>query len=210
MNCPLCAQNVIQLYHTDLVREYCQCENCKLVFVPEKFRLSLEEEKAVYDLHRNDPDDQGYRDFLSRLSIPLLERLGSGSTGLDFGCGPGPTLSLMLQEAGCEMDVYDPVYYNDRSVFTRQYDFICATEVVEHLYSPGSDLDQIFSMLKTGGWLGIMTKLVKNRQAFANWNYIRDLTHVCFFSKETFYHIASQYNAEPSFYGNDVILLRVV
>ncbi len=210
MNCPLCTETTIRHFYTDAVRDYLQCEHCKLVFVPDRFRLSPEDEKSVYDMHQNDPADAGYRNFLSRLTQPLLERLGVGSKGLDFGCGPGPTLSLMLHEAGYTTDIFDPVYHNDRSVLEKQYDFICATEVVEHLHTPGDEFNKLFSMLKSGGWLGIMTKLVKDRQAFSNWHYIRDLTHVCFFSKETFYYLAAHHNAELVFQGSDVILLRTV
>lgn len=208
MNCPLCSESTSQHYHSDSVRDYFQCQYCALVFVPEQFWLPPDEEKAIYDLHRNDPQDQGYRRFLSRLSNPLLDRLEEGTQGLDFGCGPGPTLSLILEEAGCEMVIYDPAYYNDPSVLQKQYDFICATEVVEHLHNPAGEFSQLFSMLKSGGWLGIMTKLVKDRQAFANWHYTRDLTHVCFFSKETFLFLSAHYNAELSFHGSDVILLH--
>jgi len=44
--------------------------------------------------------DPRYRRFLARLAEPLIAHLPKGARGLDFGCGPGPTLSLMLREAG--------------------------------------------------------------------------------------------------------------
>ncbi|MGB2360319.1 MAG: methyltransferase, partial [Porticoccaceae bacterium] len=62
--------------------------------------MSSAAEKAIYDQHQNSPDDLQYRRFLSRLTEPLLERLGPCSRGLDFGCGPGPTLSVMMAEQG--------------------------------------------------------------------------------------------------------------
>ena len=84
---------------------------------------------------------RGYRAFLNRLAKPLKERLSPNSLGLDFGAGPGPTLSLMLQEAGHEMSIYDPFFSKNPSAMNQVYDFITATEVVEHLHHPGRELD---------------------------------------------------------------------
>lgn len=206
--CPLCKSGKTDFFFEDKNRAYVRCSHCKLVVVPECYRLSTDDEKAIYDLHENDVGDKGYRRFLSRLSTPLLERLEPGKQGLDFGCGPGPTLSTMLEGAGHTVDLYDPIYYNDVSVFTKQYDFICATEVVEHLYNPDKEFTTLFSLLKPVGWLGIMTKMVIDKQAFSRWHYTHDLTHVCFYSRSTFEYLAERFNADLTFIGKDVILFR--
>lgn len=206
--CPLCRETASESFFEDKNRTYLRCMNCMLVFVPPRFWLSAEEERATYDLHQNDAQDSGYRHFLSRLSQPLLDRLGSDQKGLDFGCGPGPALSVLLREHGHRVDLYDPFYYNDASVFSRTYDFICATEVVEHLHDPEKVFIAIFNMLRTGGWLGIMTKQVRDVQAFRNWHYIRDLTHVCFYSRRTFECLAQRFNARLHFAADDVILFN--
>lgn len=179
-----------------------------LAFVPKPYWLGPEDEKAVYDLHRNDPKDEGYRKFLSRLSTPFSERLAPNRKGLDFGCGPGPALPFLFEAHGHAMDRYDPYYQNDPSVFGRTYDFICATEVVEHLRDPHKEFDQLFRMLKRGGWLGIMTKLVIDKDAFSRWHYIRNMTHVCFYCRETFQYLAKQFQADLVFLEKDVILFR--
>ena len=88
------------------------------------------------------------------------------------------------------------------------YDFICATEVVEHLHHPGAELAHLWSLLRPGGWLGIMTKLVRDRSAFKQWHYKNDPTHVCFFSEETRRWWARQHHASIEFVGADVILLQ--
>lgn len=206
--CPLCNKTETDLYFRDKNRTYLSCRHCSLVFVPEPYWLSGEEEKATYDLHENSPHDQGYRNFLSRLSIPLTKRLGASRKGLDFGCGPGPALSLMLEEAGHQIDLYDPIYFNAPELFNNQYDFISATEVVEHLKTPGKEFDRLFSLLKPGGLLGIMTKLVLNQAAFSKWHYTHDRTHISFYSRSTFEYIAERFNADLEFIGKDVILLR--
>ncbi len=185
-----------------------RCLYCKLVFVPNRYWLSAEDERATYDLHENDSEDQGYRKLLSWLSTPLLKKLGPKQKGLDFGCGPGPTLSILLEEQGQQVDLYDPFYYNDPSVFNTEYDFICATEVVEHLHNPNKEFAALFKMLKRGGLLRIMTKLVIDEHAFSQWHYIRNLTHICFYSRHTFEYLAQRFKAELNFVENDVILLH--
>ncbi|WCE29782.1 class I SAM-dependent methyltransferase [Vibrio sp. SCSIO 43137] len=206
--CPLCKHSHIRPYHQDKRRHYLQCSRCELVFVPEDERLAAEAEKAIYDQHENDPNDQGYRRFLSRFASPLLERLEPESTGLDFGCGPGPTLSLMLEEAGHRTELYDLFYYPDNGVLESRYDFVTATEVIEHLYTPDRVWQQWLNLVKPGGWLGIMTKLVKDVEAFSGWHYKNDQTHVCFYSQATFRYLAGRDKLELEFIGNDVILLR--
>lgn len=207
-HCPLCRGDQIDPFYEDDNRIYLSCLNCRLVFVPKCYWLSAENEKAIYDLHDNDPNDPRYRRFLSRLTVPLSEKLGPNQKGLDFGCGPGPTLSIMLAEQGQQMDVYDPIYHDDPGVFAKNYDFICASEVVEHLHDPEKEFIALFSMLKQGGWMGIMTKLVKDRHAFRQWHYIRDLTHICFYRQHTFEYLAQRFNADLSIVANDVILLN--
>ena len=207
--CPLCLSEAIDPFFTDNIREYLHCENCELIFVPKKYWLSLAEEKGVYDLHENDPEDIGYRRFLSRLSTPLLDRIGECKNGLDFGCGPGPTLSVVLEEYGHQVALYDPIYYPASCVLQRKYDFICSTEVVEHLHKPKEIFALLFKMLKQNSSLAIMTKLMSNKAAFEKWHYIRDRTHVCFYSEATFAYIAKRFNAEYEIIGNDVILMNV-
>jgi hypothetical protein len=206
--CPLCADPEVTDFWQDRKRDYLQCRNCNLVFVPPEQHLSASEEKAEYDLHQNSPDDTGYRSFLGRLAAPLLEKLSPGSVGLDFGSGPGPTLSLMFNEAGHQMAVYDPFYAPGQTVFNDKYDFITATEVVEHLHRPGEELERLWAILQPGGWLGIMTKMVIDREAFAVWHYKNDLTHICFFCRPTFQWLAKKQGAILTFVGTDVVLLR--
>ena len=205
--CPLC-DNEASGFLEDRRRHYYRCRRCQLVFVQEQDFPSPAEERAIFDLHENSPDDVGYRKFLSRLCDPLTARLAPGSQGLDFGCGPGPALPVMLGERGYPMERYDPYFAPDRSVLNRQYDFVTATEVVEHFHNPGEDWDQLWSCVKPGGLLGIMTKLVIDRQAFSHWHYKDDETHVCFYSHETLAWISKRLDAELSVLGKDVFIFR--
>ncbi len=206
--CPLCAHGSVFLFHRDRQRSYYRCLKCELVFVPPEEHLSTPQEKARYDQHSNKTNDPGYRHFLSRIFKPLQKHIPPPAAGLDFGCGPGPALAAMCQEAGYDMDTYDPFYAQNPIIWGCSYDFITCTEVVEHMRRPGRTILQIWDILRPGGWLGIMTKRIISREAFVNWHYIRDQTHISFFSQATFFWLANSLQAGILFDGNDVIFLH--
>ena len=79
--------------------------------------------------------------------------------------------------------------------------------MVEHLHHPGAELERLWSLLAPGGWLGVMTKLVRDPEAFASWHYKNDPTHVCFFSRDSWQWWAGQHEACLEFIGADIILL---
>jgi 2-polyprenyl-3-methyl-5-hydroxy-6-metoxy-1,4-benzoquinol methylase len=205
--CPLCCASDCNDYWQDSRRNFYQCSACALVFVGAAQHLSAEQEKAEYDKHQNLPDDKGYKLFLSRVYQPMLAKIKLGDQGLDFGCGPGPVLSTLFEQAGFPVAIYDPYYFDDKQALSSRYDFITATEVIEHIYQPNEVLPKLWSLLENGGTLGLMTKLVKDQQAFGQWHYKNDLTHVCFYSRNTFTWLAAELGAELEFVGDDVILL---
>ncbi len=221
MSCPLCQGKKSSFFCRDRIskkrllkdpdiisREYFSCDTCRLIFTDKRFYLTMTLEKTEYDLHQNDCQDEGYRNFLNRLFMPLMEKLGSTSCqGLEFGCGPGPLLAKMLGKAGHSVDLYDIFYQPNDVVFSRQYDFITATEVFEHLQCPGNEIERLWSLLKPGGVLAVMTKLALDSDAFSNWHYKNDPTHIVFFSKASFTWLAEKLNARLEFADADVIFL---
>lgn len=207
-NCPLCHAAKSNLFHTDRLRDYYRCNNCNMIHVPPSQRPSAGEERAEYDKHQNSSSDAGYRTFLGRLFNPLHQRLKPASQGLDFGSGPGPTLSVMFEEAGHKVEIFDPIYAPNEDVFLRGYDFITASEVIEHLHDPAKELKRLWTILKPGGWLGVMTKLALDEAAFAKWHYKNDVTHVCFFSEKTVKWLARQWDTSYELIGKDVILFQ--
>ena len=206
--CPLCRAFGTKFFFNDKFRSYYQCNICSLIFVPTSQRLTSKEEKIRYDLHKNYPEDPNYRNFLSRIFNPMQKLIAPGSKGLDFGSGPGPTLSLMFEEAGHTMSIYDYFYANNLSVFDNQYDFITASEVFEHLFDPKNEFNRLWNCLKQDGYLGIMTKLALDKDAFARWHYKNDPTHVCFFTKHTFEWLAEKMQAELTFADKDVVIFN--
>ncbi|MCK9505957.1 MAG: class I SAM-dependent methyltransferase [Porticoccaceae bacterium] len=204
--CPLCLQTQTHFFLADAKRDYWRCQNCCLIYVPKSFHLSPDDEKAHYDLHQNSPHDPGYRGFLGRLFQPMVKRLAPTASGLDFGCGPGPTLSVMFEESGRRVRLYDPYYARDEQALARSYDFVTATEVVEHFSAAGEELDRLWSLLNPGGCLGIMTKLALDKAAFSRWHYKNDPTHISFFSVATFNWLAGKWGVVAEFFADDVIL----
>jgi hypothetical protein len=198
----------VTYFFEDNLRTYLWCSVCDLVFVPSYQRLSAEEELKRYNLHQNSPNDKKYKKFLSRLFKPLNDKLSPRSCGLDFGSGPGPTLHRMFMDCGHEMTIYDCFYADDQSVFTLTYDFITATEVVEHLFNPQKELDRLWLCLKPGGFIGIMTGLVESKEAFKNWYYKKDETHVAFYSEKTFKWLQKKWKASLEFMENGVVIFQ--
>ncbi len=195
-------------FYQDRVRDYLRCQHCALVFVPREQHLSLLAEKALYDLHENRMDDLGYRQFLSRLSQPLLARLAPHAHGLDFGCGPGPLLAKMLAEQGHSVSLYDPFYAEAPELLQQQYDFITCTEVVEHFRQPQPMFELLFGLLKPHGLLGIMTKRVIDAEAFSRWHYKNDPTHICFYSEATLQWLAGKYYRQMVLVDKDVVIFH--
>ena len=206
--CPLCQSCHHRHFTKDAYRSYRQCLLCRSVFVPPKYFLGTKDERARYDLHTNSPDDAAYRKFLQRMLIPMQERIAKKSHGLDFGSGPGPTLSLMFEECGYSMQIYDCFYADNQEVFKRQYDFITATEVVEHLHRPFVELERLWQALKGDGYLGIMTSRYDGIENFDCWHYKLDPTHVLFFSLESFAWLSRKWNAQLEVIDNDIVFLH--
>jgi hypothetical protein len=106
------------------------------------------------------------------------------------------------------MNIYDLYYARDEAVLEKSYDFITSTEVVEHLACPKAELEHLWSLIDSEGYLGLMTKLVIDQKSFSSWHYKNDPTHICFFSKATFNYLARQWGAKVEFIGNDVIIFQ--
>lgn len=163
-----------------------------MVHMSRECRLDPIGERKRYETHENDSGDPGYRRFLARLADPLVALLSPGATGLDYGSGPGPTLSVMLEEKGFLMSIYDPFFAPDRAALSRTYDFITCTETVEHFFDPGDEFERLSGLLRSGGRLALMTEIL-GAQEFDQWRYVRDATHVSFYRSTTMEWLASHF-----------------
>ena len=194
---------------TTTERRYFRCPVCALIHLDPVQRAPAAEERARYDLHRNDARDPGYVRFLRELADPMIERLPPGARGLDFGCGPAPVLASIFAGAGFPCASYDPYFAPDRGLLEARYDFIACSEVIEHVHDPVAVLDQFRRMLVAGSVLGVMTRFHRDAVPFDTWWYRRDRTHVCFYAEVTMQWIAEHYGWTVAFPRENVALFTV-
>lgn len=207
-SCPVCESSAVSEFLEVNNKTYCRCHHCQVRFLHPDHRLPRREEYQHYLHHQNNPSDPGYRKFLAQLSNPLLDRLDSGSAGLDYGCGPGPALAIMMREAGHQMEIYDPFFYPNVAPLSKTYDFITCTETAEHFHHPAREFRSLIKLLKPGGYLGIMTSFQTDDSLFATWHYRRDPTHVVFYRPETFSLLARQNNLDCEIPAKNIVILR--
>lgn len=207
--CSLCC-SATSFFKEVEARRFFICSVCRLVFLDPEQRLSAPEELGRYRLHQNHPQDAGYRTFLNQLLEPLAPHLMPKASGLDYGCGPGPVLAMMLKERGFMMELFDPYFFPDTAVLKNVYDFITCSEAMEHFFNPRKELDQWDQILKKGGWLAVLTQMRESQPVFEKWHYIKDPTHVSFYSRETMDWIAFQYGWKKFFPSQNVTLFHKI
>jgi len=212
MKCPICGSIKNKIIFKSRVsqggRDFIECNVCELVFVDPSNFLNPEEEKKRYLTHNNNPDDEGYRSFLRPVFEVITDAVGRVATGLDYGAGPGPALARMFEEAGFFMRIYDPFFAPNKIVLNIKYDFVVATEVIEHFYDPATEFLNLKSLLKPGGYLCVMTSMVDECGDFSKWYYHQDETHVMFYAKKTMLFLADKLGLEVSFPRRNVTLFR--
>jgi SAM-dependent methyltransferase len=208
MECTLC-QN-IHLEHIDIendTRKYILCLSCYLIFTHPQHLLPKSTAKAHYLNHNNTIEQEGYRKFLNRVITPALRFISPGMKGLDYGCGPTPVLSKILEEKGITCYNYDPLFDFDHPL--EIYDFVFATECFEHFTVPGTDIKDLLALIKPGGFLGLMTHQWETVDNFKKWYYKNDPTHVSFYHQKTFEYISNQYRLRYQFNdSNRVVILK--
>ncbi|SUZ32412.1 Ubiquinone biosynthesis O-methyltransferase [Roseibaca ekhonensis] len=205
--CPVCLGPAVE-FMTLAARRYRRCPTCQARFLDPAHFLTAAEEHAYYLTHENTVDDPGYRRFLSKLADPLLARLPAQAQGLDYGCGPGPALAAMLQEAGHRVALYDPFFAPDPAPLSQTYDFVTCTEVAEHFHQPVTEFARLRALVRPGGWLAVMTCFQTEDARFERWQYRADPTHVVFYRDATFRHLAQDWGWRCEIPCKDVALLQ--
>ncbi len=208
MQCTLCAHDDLEeLMIARDKRTYFHCPYCRLVMAHPKQLPSPEDEAKRYLEHNNSVENKGYVAFLRRVITPMLPYLNNKMTGLDYGCGPMPTLSKILASYTIKCHNYDPIFNIGHPHLA--YDFIFATECLEHFFSPQRELERIATLLLPGGYLGIMTETYENLDRFKTWYYKNDHTHVSFYHAKTMAYIEEAYQLEKVHQdGNRVFIFK--
>jgi len=208
LGCGVCSASETQPFLNIDGRDYHRCNHCMATILDPAHWLSPEMEYAQYLEHKNSATDNGYRKFLSKLTIPLLKKLAPSRTGLDYGCGPGPALAQMLSEAGHSVSFFDPFFFPDKNLLNQSFDFITCTETIEHFHRPAIEFARFKRMLRPGGWLAVMTCFQTDDTRFSSWHYRRDPTHVVFYRETTLRHIAKNFEWSCDFPIKNVALMQ--
>jgi hypothetical protein len=182
--CPLCCQTDSERFMASNRKIYHRCAFCSLIYIDPSHLVDQSAEKRIYSLHQNSIEHTGYVNFLNRAILPSLKYINPSDVGLDYGCGPKPTLSRILRNQGITCYDYDPIFKFSDSWDI--YDFIFATECFEHFHRPDRDIGKILLKLKSKGLLIVMTQLYSDMKLFPSWYYIQDPTHVSFYHLDTF------------------------
>ncbi|SHJ84743.1 Methyltransferase domain-containing protein [Tangfeifania diversioriginum] len=190
--CPLCYTKSFQPeIEGPQGRRLYLCENCKLVFEKRINRPERDVEKDRYLEHDNSINDKGYVQHLNRAIKPVLNYLKPDYQGLDYGCGPVPTLNRLLEKESYNCEFYDPIFFPEPP--TGKFDFIFATECFEHFFRPADEMCKLSGLLKPEGILVVMTQPWKDTTKFKSWRYATDPTHVVFYNLETIEFISRNY-----------------
>lgn len=206
-HCPLChslARGIPSaktlLYH---------CPTCDLIYKDKSLHLSAGEERKRYETHNNTLENQGYvQMFQEFITTAILPFVGSDVTILDYGSGPTPVLKQLLEQRGFVVTAYDPFFAPSLGRNTT-YDLITCTEVLEHVFDPLSMWQRLLSLLSSKGVLAIMTHFHPGDADTAEWWYLRDNTHVTFYSAQTFAWVAQKFNLNIIYNdGAKTIVLR--
>lgn len=189
--CPLCSYEATLFYqNTD---NYFKCAECHSIFVDTQKRPDMKAEKERYELHNDNVEDKGYQNFVSPMTLAIMSGHFKQSRGLDFGAGIAPIISKVMQDAGYTIEQYDPFFHNFAELLQKKYEYVACCEVVEHFYNPHKEFGLLKSLLEEGAKLYIMTDLYDESIDFAKWYYKNDMTHVFFYTKESFEWIQREF-----------------
>lgn len=197
--CPLCHSLVEGCYVTDVKTKwtYGHCTNCDLVFRHARWHLNETDENSRYQLHENSTEDVHYINFIKTMTELLKPYLQKNWSGLDLGSGRAAPVEHILSADGFQVSSYDPLFFANPELLQKTYDYVIATEVIEHIARPVGFLDQVQKLTKPGGLVAFKSHWhTSQAHEFQNWYYRREDTHICFYSHKTLSWIATQWNWE--------------
>lgn len=205
--CKVCNSNTTTISHPKF-GDYFYCKNCE--FIAKSQLNKLDEEEALrYCKHNNSFKNKGYVDYLYKfIELAVLPYAGDGRQGLDFGSGPSPVLAMLLEDKqNFRMDIYDYFFSPKKVYIGKKYDLVTSTEVVEHLNDPLQYFYLFSRLLNSNGILVIMTRFHKcDEDHFLKWPYIRDRSHVSFYTLKTMEYIAEKVGLKIIYTDNEKYL----
>ena len=187
MDCLICGHDTQAFSDKKYKIMYYYCPYCECICKDSEHFKPIPEQKERYDLHENDPEDEGYQAYFQRFLDFVLPLVESPKTALDFGSGRSSLLADMLSKEGIKCDYYDPIYHPENLDNSKKYQLIVSTEVFEHLHEPKVVFEMLLEKLEQGGYMALQTQFHPNDiEAFQKWYYHLDPTHIVFFTPKTF------------------------
>jgi len=188
MVCKICFTPTKVMKNCQFDTFYSYCPQCEVIMLDEAMRVDGHREKHQYDQHINSLENSGYVTMFEAFLDFFWEKLTcQAPTTLDFGSGPTPVLSHLMQRRGANVDCYDKFYQPNPIFEAKTYDLITSTEVFEHLCNPLETLTCLCQHLNPKGHIALMTLFHDNSmEYFWKWWYRRDPTHITFYTPKTF------------------------
>ncbi|AHM58041.1 2-polyprenyl-3-methyl-5-hydroxy-6-metoxy-1,4-ben zoquinolmethylase (plasmid) [Peptoclostridium acidaminophilum DSM 3953] len=191
--CKICGFETRKIHSKQFNADYHYCERCEFISKDENAIISPEDELTIYNDHNNSIDDPRYVAYFYKfLEAAVFNYVNEGKKGLDFGSGPSPVLAQILEKNhGYAVDIYDLYYSPEKVYLNKKYDLVTSTEVVEHLKDPLEYFSLFKGLLCDTGVLAVMTLFHQNdEQHFLRWHYMRDKSHISFYTTKTMEYIA--------------------
>lgn len=195
MYCIICDQSTCLFQHPKFKTSYHRCSTCGFISKDSKDHVSSEEEFKIYEYHENSIEDEGYVAFFEKfLHTAVFPFTNGGKQAFDFGSGPAPVLAqLMERDYRYECTIYDKFYAPKKTYLDKTFDLITSTEVMEHISDPFPVFEELRDLLKDDGILSVMTLFPPDEyDTFFNWHYMRDETHISFYTSKAMEIIADK------------------
>lgn len=207
--CPLCSSKL-----ASFSQKLEKCSLCELVVKVNV--VSKSEEKERYETHNNNVSDQNYLNYLDKLfnTLKKYADFKNGDRVLDFGCGPSKGLASLVEsldfDAEIEVCSYDPYFFNIDINSMKPFDVIYASECFEHFNNPKKTIKEILNVLKVGGILAVGTHFYDGDTDFSSWWYLKDKTHIVFYSSKTIEYISKVYGLKVLFQSKSQLILKKI
>jgi 2-polyprenyl-3-methyl-5-hydroxy-6-metoxy-1,4-benzoquinol methylase len=207
--CKICNNSTSDIKDSKTQKIYHKCNVCQYIFLDEKFYIDKIFEKKHYDKHHNNFESLGYVEMFKNLIDDFVKpNINDIDSALDFGCGEGEVLPILLEQNGIACDRYDLFYFPKKVYENKKYDLIISTEVLEHLQNPKQVFKELLKHVKKSGYLIFMSAFHPNNdENFLKWWYIRDITHISFFNITTFEFLADELNLKIIKHNNKNTIL---
>ena len=202
--CKICGSPAVEMLHKKFRLKYYYCHKCGFISKDENSLIPPEKELEIYSRHNNSIDDPRYVAYFKRFIDEAVVLFCNGKRGLDYGSGPSPVLAMILErDYGFSMDIYDLFFSPDRIYEGKTYAMITSTEVIEHLQNPLEHFEIFKKCMGEGSVLSIMTLFhPESVEEFLNWYYMRDMSHISFYTPQTMRVIGEKTGLEVIYTDN--------